>query len=66
VHCCHSHDHKDEHVCNVAERGEKKERTIASADAMGRLALYAMTLRVRAVLPFLRRYGRRFTYDQLA
>lgn len=47
--------------------GETKARAIASADATGRLAfLYAMTLSVRAVMSFLRSYGRRFTYDQFA
>jgi hypothetical protein len=43
--------------------GGAKARDIASPDATGRLAfLYAMTLSVCAVMPFLRRYVCRFTY----
>jgi len=43
--------------------GETKASAIASADPTGRLAfLNGMTLRVREVMPFLRRYVCRFTY----
>ena len=46
--------------------GGTKVRAIASPDATGGLAfLYAMTVSVRAVMPFLRRYVCRFTYAQL-
>jgi hypothetical protein len=47
--------------------GEIKAMTIASADAMGRLAfLNVMALSVRTAISFLRRYLRRLTYDQFA
>jgi hypothetical protein len=47
--------------------GETKAMTIASADAMGRLAfLNVMALSVRTAISFLRRYLRRLTYDQFA
>jgi hypothetical protein len=45
--------------------GETKARAIASADATGRLAvLNVIALSVRMAISFLRRYLRRFTYDQ--
>jgi hypothetical protein len=47
--------------------GETKARPIASADAMGKLAvLNVMTLSVRVEMFFLRRNLHLFTYDQFA